>query len=210
VGSGPTVADPTTVADARAVLARYARGAALPPLHESLKVREAAARGLGARTVARPEDLARALARELAEQFPRVRVLRASTAPAEGLAAEYVARARALTRGEALVRAAEPSVVVDASKRGRGGRSTHVAALVARELPAGVAFLAGASDGVDGASRTGGAVVDASLPARVGVEALAAALHAFDTGPLLAAARMALPFAPTGTNLADVHVLARQ
>ena len=39
--------------------------------------------------------------------------------------------------------------------------------------------------------------------------AVAAARAAFDTGPLLASAGMTLPLGPTGTNLADVHVLAR-
>jgi len=51
--------------------------------------------------------------------------------------------------------------------------------------------------------------VDASFLARVSREALARALAAFDTGPLLASAAMALPLRPSGTNLADVHILAR-
>jgi glycerate-2-kinase len=108
-----------------------------------------------------------------------------------------------------VVRAAEPSLAVEAGKRGRGGRSTHLAALVAAELPPGVVFLAAASDGVDGTSDTGGAAVDASLLTRVTRDALARAVAAFDTGPLLASAGMTLPRRPSGTNLADVHVLAR-
>jgi hydroxypyruvate reductase len=209
VGSGPTVADPTTRADARAVLARYAPRLAVPALHESLKPGAAAARGLRVRVVARPEELARAVARELAGEGGAVRVLRASVAPVAALAREYAARARALRAGEAVVRAAEPSLAVDAGKPGRGGRSTHLAALVAADLPPGVAFLAAASDGVDGTSDTGGAVVDASLLARVPREARMRALTAFDTGPLLASAEMTLPLRPSGTNLADVHILAR-
>jgi glycerate-2-kinase len=70
-------------------------------------------------------------------------------------------------------------------------------------------LLAAASDGVDGSSDTGGALVDALLAALVPGPALLRALSRFDTGPLLAAAGMALPLAPSGTNLADVHVLAR-
>jgi hydroxypyruvate reductase len=209
VGSGPTVADPTTRADARAVLARYAPRLAVPALHESLKPGAAAARGLRVRVVARPEELARAVARELAGEGGAVRVLRASVAPVAALAREYAARARGLRAGEAVVRAAEPSLAVDAGKPGRGGRSTHLAALVAADLPPGVAFLAAASDGVDGTSDTGGAVVDASLLARVPREARMRALTAFDTGPLLASAEMTLPLRPSGTNLADVHILAR-
>jgi glycerate 2-kinase len=209
VGSGPTVADPTTRAQARAVLARFAPGLAVPRMHESLKPGSPEARGLWVRVVARPADLARAVARELAPGFERVRVLHASQAPVAVLAREYVSRAQALAPAEVLVRAAEPSLAVDGRRRGRGGRSTHLAALVAAELPPGVAFLAGASDGVDGSSATGGALVDASLLGHVPREALARALAGFDTGPLLASAGMTLPLQPSGTNLADVHVLAR-
>jgi glycerate 2-kinase len=213
VGSGPTVPDPTTRAEARAVLARYAPGLRVPSLHESLKPGAAAARGLRVRVVARPEELARAVAQELgaslATRLDGVRVLRASVAPVATLAREYLALARSLGAGEAAVRIAEPSLAVDAGARGRGGRSTHLAAMVAAGLPPGVAFLAAASDGVDGTSATGGAAVDASLLTQVPPEALARALARFDTGRLLASAGMTLPLRPSGTNFADVHVLAR-
>ncbi len=209
VGSGPTVADPTTRADARAVLAKYVPRLRVPVLHESLKPGAAAAHGLRAVVVARPEELAHAVGRELAARFDGVRVLGASVAPVAALAREYAARARALEAGEAVVRAAEPSLAVDAGRAGRGGRSTHLAVMVAAGLPPGVAFLAAASDGVDGTSAAGGAVVDASLLGRVSREALEGALAGFDTGRLLASAGMTLPLRPSGTNLADVHILAR-
>jgi glycerate-2-kinase len=68
--------------------------------------------------------------------------------------------------------------------------------------------MAAASDGVDGTSGTGGAIVDArSFMARRA--ALDAAIAAFDTGPLHVAAGTALPAGPTGLNFADVHVLVR-
>jgi len=209
IGSGPTVPDPTTAQQAREVLRRFLPRLAAPPLHESLAPTSAAARRLRARFVARPEDLARAMAARLRARGLVVRVLRSSLAPAEALAREYVARARALGPGEALVRSAEPSVRIDIRSPGRGGRSTHLAALLAGALPPGVAFLAGASDGVDGASGTAGAVVDGSLARRASADGVVRALAAFDTAPLLEAAGMALAGAPTGTNLADVHVLAR-
>ena len=209
VGSGPTVADPTTRADARAILATCAPGVRVPVRRESLKPGSAAARGLEVRVVARPEELARAVARELAAGLGEARVLRASTSPVAVLAREYVARARLLAPGEAVVRAAEPSVAVDVGRPGRGGRSTHLACLVAADLPPGVAFLAAASDGVDGTSDTGGAAVDATLLASISRPELARAIAAFDTGPLLTSAAMSLPLRPSGINLADVHVLAR-
>jgi hydroxypyruvate reductase len=209
VGSGPTVPDPTTRAEARRVLSRYAKGVKAPALHESLKPREAAAKRSRARFVARPDDLARELAEELRGKLKHVRVLRPTTEPVESVAREYAERARSLARGEAVVRAAEPSLAVVARRPGRGGRSTHLGAMVAPELGEGVVLLAAASDGVDGASETGGALVDGSLEGRVGRESLERALARFDTGSVLVAAGMALPSGPTGTNLADVHVLAR-
>jgi hydroxypyruvate reductase len=205
VGSGPTVPDPTTRAQARAILARHAPRLAPPPLRRTLAPADRAARRLRVRVVARPEDLASALARELRATFTRVRVLPPSLETAQVLAQRYADLGRSLRPGEALVRAAEPSLRVDVARPGRGGRCTHLAALVAAELARGVAFLAAASDGVDGASGTAGAVVDATLDRRL----LPAALATFDTGPLLEASGMALPLRPTGTNLADVHVLAR-
>lgn len=209
VGSGPTVPDPTTCAEARAVLRRFAPRLVEPSMRESLKPRDPQARRLHARLVARPEQLAEAVAGELRRCFARARVIEPSVAPAEELAREYLARARRLRRGEAIARAAEPSLRVEAARPGRGGRATHLAMLVGRDLPEGVAFLAGASDGVDGSSGTAGAVVDASLRAVASSDAIARALAAFDTGPILSSTGMALPLGLTGHNLADLHILAR-
>jgi glycerate 2-kinase len=212
VGSGPTVADPSTRSQARAVLRRFAPRLALPPLYESLKATTPAARSLRARFVASPDDLARAVARELEDRRDHcsaTRILAPSTASVAELAHEYLARARALRPGEALVRAAEPSLRVQGAGPGRGGRSTHLALLLAPDLPDGVVFLAGASDGVDGASGTAGAAVDATLLAHASRDAIARALACFDSAPLLVSAGMGVAFGPTGNNLADVHVLAR-
>lgn len=202
VGSGPSVVDPSTVAEARALLRRYAPQWADVPLVRTL-ARDPAHR-VRARIVASPEALARALVRELGSET-RARVLAPSQADVAALAADYVARAKRLAPGAAIVRAAEPSVTVR-GRAGRGGRSTHLAALVARELPPGVTFAAIATDGVDGSSGTGGAIVDARLARRADLER---AIAAFDTGPLHVRAGTALPAAPSGHNLADVHVLVR-
>jgi glycerate 2-kinase len=209
VGSGPTLPDPTTCAQARAVLRRFAPRFAGLPLRESLKPTTLVARSLRARMILGPEHLARAVAGELRAQDFSTRTLEPSVAPAADLVREYVARARTLRPGEALVRAAEPALRVDVPRPGHGGRSTHLAVLMGRDLPEGVAFMAGASDGVDGSSGTAGAVVDASLAAYASPDAIARAIARFDTGPLLIAAGMALLIGPTGNNLADVHVLAR-
>jgi len=204
VGSGPTVPDPTTREAALAVLLRFAPAYASLPLAETLKDGDAEAARQRATLLLEPEDLARAAARSLG-----ARLLPPSTASVGELASEYAAIARDLAPGEAVVRVAEPSLHVTAPSPGRGGRSCHLAAVVAPRLPPGVAFLAGASDGVDGSSDTGGAIVDAAFLARVGAVDYAAAIARFDTGTAHLAAGTAIPCGPTGINLCDLHILAR-
>lgn len=214
VGSGPSVPDASTSADARRLLRRFAPPFATVPLVRTLAPSGALGRRLRARVVLSPEDLPRLVGSVLESAGVSVRILPASQAPAEELAAEYAALARrATTRPCAFLRAAEPSVVVTA-KRGRGGRSTHLAALVGRVLAAGTEhaiFAALASDGVDGASGTGGAIVDArfaaKVEARLGAGALDRAIAAFDTGALHQRVKTAVKQRATGQNLADLHVL---
>ena len=195
VASGPSVSDPSTVRAARRILTQHA-----PAFRDLPLVRTGEAPGR-AKIIASPEELARAMVTELAVAGVRARLLRPSQADVVALAASYL-RLR-LAPGEAVVRAAEPSVTV--TRKGKGGRSTHLATLVGRDLPPGYRFLAVASDGVDGSSETAGALVG-TLPHA----AADAALARFATGPFLAARGVALPARPTGHNLADLHVLFRE
>ena len=101
------------------------------------------------------------------------------------------------------------------ARAGKGGRSTHLAALVGQALVGAdvprVRFAALASDGVDGGSGCGGAIIDdrfAKLVAqRLGAMALARAIALFDTGSLHQAIGSAVVARPTGHNLGDLHVL---
>ena len=205
VGSGPSVPDPSTIAEARRILRRHTPAFATLPLtrkkHDGSRI--------SARILASPELLAKTVAGRLRASAV-VRVLPPSQASVDELAAEYVRHAG---RGPAIyVRAAEPSVLVT-GRAGRGGRSTHLAALVAAGLPEtrAVTFAAFASDGVDGLSGTAGAIVDHTTRARarvrLGEDALARAVARFDTGSLLRTLGVALPERATGHNLADIHVL---
>ena len=212
VGSGPSVPDHSTVAGARSLLRRHAPSFADVPLAKTASAPPMAR--ARAKVVASPEELARVVARLLRESFGSldVRVLPPSQASAEALAAEYVAlAARRSSHPRAFVRAAEPSILVP-TRAGRGGRSTHTAALVGRALGAEqVIFGAFASDGVDGASTTRGAVISdgfaAAVTRRLGPHALDRAIAAFDTGTLHQTMGTARASAPTGHNLADLHVL---
>jgi hydroxypyruvate reductase len=209
VGSGPTTPDPTTIADAEAALSRWT-----PALSgrfsfgETLKPDEAPARRQRARVVASPEDFANAVADRLAVEGFTCRTLAPTKADTETLAREYRRLAAALAPGEAWVRAAEPRLAVTHASPGKGGRATHLAALVGRGLPEGCAFLAGASDGVDGSSGLAGAVVDGSF-GELGHARIDDALRAFDTTSLHVEAGTGITFGPTGKNFADVHILAR-
>jgi hydroxypyruvate reductase len=201
VGSGISVLDPTTVADAKRVARRRRLGAL--PFRETCKK---APLGITLRTrvAASPEQFARALARELRREGLRTSVGAPKTGSVASLVVEYEGLAEMLGPEEAIVFSAEPVLAVRA-RPGRGGRSTHLAALLAPRLAPGVVFLAGATDGVDGSSETAGAVVDAAcaLPGRD------RAIARFDTGALHRRAKTALLIGPTGLNFADVHVLAR-
>jgi glycerate 2-kinase len=208
VGSGPAVPDPTTVEDARRVLVRHAPAFRDLALAETLKPSDVEASRASCSIGLEPRSLAEQLARALATAGYLPRLLPSSTADVGLLADEYVTRARSLAPGEALVRSAEPSVKITIPKPGSGGRCTHLAALVARDLAPGVELMAAASDGVDGSSGTGGAIVNARSFSRCRAE-LEVAIAAFDTGTLHRAHGTALPARPTGLNFADVHVLHR-
>jgi glycerate-2-kinase len=75
-------------------------------------------------------------------------------------------------------------------------------------LPPDVAFLAGASDGVDGSSRSAGACVSGDL--RCPSDVRASALARFDDADVHQALGTALSSNPTGINLTDVQILARR
>ncbi len=220
VGSGPTVPDPTTIDDARAVLTRYApEFASAAFLDESLKpttpvtILEAATEvpagvRLRARILVDPGSLAAAVRERL--EFAGLHA--AIEGPDEGAAAAVVerriARAATLAPGEAVVIACEPTLHLPA-QRGRGGRAGWIALAAMRRLPDDVALLCAASDGVDGSSGAGGALVTRSAADGVSSEAVDQALADFDDARIHEALGTHLGGGPTGHNLADVHVLAR-
>lgn len=156
------------------------------------------------RLVAGPTDLLRAALLAAGRTGLPVYRLPYAGAPVQELAEQYAA----LTRPGLHVAVGEPTVRVGRAP-GRGGRSQHLALLVARRIQGrGVCFLAAGSDGIDGTSRAAGAIVDGTTWRRAETSGLspARALRAFDSARVHRSLGTALVTGPTGLNLLDLHV----
>ncbi len=120
---------------------------------------------------------------------------------------------QALGKKVLLVAAAEPTVVLPPHP-GRGGRSQHLALLMATELDQDptreAAFLAAGSDGRDGASDNAGAVVDnrSAASARAMGFDVSDALNLAASAAACEAIGASIPAYDSETNLADLHLLA--
>jgi glycerate-2-kinase len=225
IGSGPTVADPSTFADALAVLDRHGVRAAAPAA--LVRHLEAGTRGQAAETLAPGDPLLARVTTEVIAGNETVVAAAARAATALGYATTVLAplagdaaaagrlvaaRLAALPRDrpQALVAGAEPTVRVVPG--GAGGRAQHLALAAALALAGEPAvLLAAGTDGVDGPTDAAGALVDGSLAERARRAGLdpAAALAATDSHPLLDALGALVRTGPTGTNVADVVVALR-
>ena len=214
IGSGPSVPDPSTLDEARAVLLRFAPAwASRVPLTESLDPR--AAPRFRARVIADPSTFAARLAATLATLSSSAdaalslasRALPADEGDAATIAARRLDQARSLAPGEALVIPCEPTLRLPPD-HGHGGRAGHIAMRLLATLPPDVVCLCGATDGADGSSASAGALVSA-LHRSCDPAEIARALAIFDDAPLHAKLGTRLETGPTGLNFADVHVLAR-
>jgi len=218
LASGPFVADPTTYEEALAAVA----GLDVP---EAVRRHlEAGARGEIPETLKREDprvetallgSVRTAVAAVLAE------VRRAGFQAVEGdLAGEaaeagrdLVARGRSLEAPVALVLGGETTVTLR-GEAGSGGRNQELALAAARELAGGSGelVLALATDGVDGPTRSAGALVDGSTweaVRRAGADP-EAALARHDSRTALARVPGALlETGPTGTNVGDLAVYLR-
>jgi glycerate 2-kinase len=223
IASGPASADPTTFADAMAVLARHLAPRDVPPGIVSHLARGAA--GELADTV-KPGDPLLARVRTVVVGDNRTAVAAAAeAATARGYAVDVVAepvtgdaaeagrtlarRALALPPGGALVAGGETTVRV---RGGSGGRAQHLALAAAVELAGSpVVLLAAGTDGVDGPTDAAGACVDGETMARARAAGAdpAEALAATDSHGLLARTGDLVHTGPTGTNVADVVVTLR-
>lgn len=211
VGSGPAVADPTEPGDACHILTSYLPDrsqAVCSLLRPSLSAQEAAHRGAYARILIEPESLGRAMLSALAAAGFAGTFSRLDNVSAEQLACYLLDTARKLEPAHAHVVTCEPTVTLPADA-GRGGRAGWTALRCLPHLDEGVALLCGASDGMDGSSKTAGACVDGTLRSALPPSDMEHALRTFSDAAIHHRLATHIITGPTGLNLTDVYVLVR-
>lgn len=223
IGSGPTVPDPTTFADALDVLARYE--VAVPhgvrahlqagdagEVDETPKPGDAAFQRTSVHVVASSGDALRGAAREAERLGYAARIVGDDVEGEARTVGEQVGLLIRNTLAErprgpvALLLGGETTVTVRG--RGRGGRNQELALAVAMEIDgtAGVLAASLGTDGTDGPTDAAGAFADGGTVARGESGGLDArdALRRNDTHPFLRAAGDLIVTGPTGTNVNDV------
>ena len=224
IASGPTVPDPTTTAEARAIVAKY--GVALPPAaaalladpaNETPKPGDPIFAHAEFRIVARPRDsldAAIALARGVGYEIVDL------GADVEGEARDVAARQAAMARemaaaGRRVAILSGGELTVTIRGQGRGGPNQEFALALALALDGapGIAALAGDTDGTDGGGGDpddpAGAIVDETTLARAaaaGVDPAARLADNDSTGFFEAVGDLLVP-GPTRTNVNDLRVL---
>jgi len=224
IGSGPTVADPSTLADAQAIVARHrlalpeaVERALADPKNESPKPGNAAfARG-EYRLVARPADaFAAAAAAVEAAGYECVLLGDRLEGEAREVAAAHARKARDLAdagRRAVILSGGELTVTIRGNGRGGPNQEYALALAVALDGAPGIAALAGDTDGTDGgagrADDPAGAYVDPTTPARARERGLdtAAFLAENDSTGFFAQLGDLLTPGPTFTNVNDFRAI---
>lgn len=224
IGSGPTVPDPTTFADARAIIARY--GITPPP---------AAARRLAAaddetpkpadlpdvdyRLIATPLMALRAVA-DAASGLGLTPVILGDALEGEaaqagillsGIARSVAAHGQPVAAPAVLLSGGETTVTLGHGPVGRGGRNTEFLLSLAVALVGAprIWAAAGDTDGIDGADDAAGALVTPNTLARARAKGLdpRAMLAGHDSHTLFGALGDLIVTGPTLTNVNDIRAI---
>jgi hydroxypyruvate reductase len=224
IASGPTVPDTTTLADARAIIAKYdlaiddaVRTALDEAANESVKPDDAAFARARFELIARPReslDAAVSVARDAGYEIVDL------GADLEGEARDVAAgharmalQAKAEGRKLAILSGGELTVTVVGNGRGGPNQEYALALVEAFKDTLEIVALAGDTDGADGgagsASDPAGAIVDARTFAVMRAQALdpVAMLKNNDATGFFAATGDLLQTGPTLTNVNDVRVI---
>jgi glycerate 2-kinase len=224
IGSGPTVPDPTTLEDARAIVARFrldlpaAVSRALDdPGNETPKPGDNVFAGSDYRIVARPADALRAAqGRATAAGYECVVLGDRLQGEAREVAAEHARLARDLgAQGRRVVILSGGELTVTLRGQGRGGPNQEYSLALAIHLDgaAGISALAADSDGTDGGSGRpddpAGAFVDPTTLRRARAAGLDPAAFLADndsTGFFNGIGDLFVP-GPTFTNVTDFRAI---
>jgi hydroxypyruvate reductase len=224
IASGPTVPDPTTLSDARAIIAKYrlviddaVRRALDDPANESCKDGDAAFARARFELIARPRaSLDAAVGLATAAGYEVIDLGADLEGEAREVAADHAAlalQARADGRRVAILSGGELTVTVRGN--GRGGPNQEYALALADLLKAtpGIAALAGDTDGADGgagsAADPAGAIIDQTTFAKMAALGLKPrdVLDNNDATAFFTATGDLLQTGPTLTNVNDVRVI---
>jgi hydroxypyruvate reductase len=230
IASGPTVPDPTTYADALAILDKYRIRGEVPA---SVRARlEAGARGDIAETP-KPGDplFARVVnvivgsniqaleaARLESSRLGLTPMILSSSIEGEtrdvarvhaAIAREMRETGNPLTPPACVISGGETTVTLRGS--GTGGRNQEFALAAAMDIAGleGVVILSGGTDGTDGPTDAAGAIADGETCARAAAQGLnaRASLSANDSYPFFQALGDLLLTGPTNTNVMDVRLV---
>ena len=224
IGSGPTVPDPTTLEDARAIVARFrldlpatVSRALDDPGNETPKPGDKIFAGSDYRIVARPADALRAAqGRAIEAGYECVVLGDRLQGEARDVAAEHARLARDLgAQGRRVVILSGGELTVTLRGHGRGGPNQEYALALAIHLDgaAGISALAADSDGTDGGSGRpddpAGAFVDPTTLRRARAAGLDPAAFLADndsTGFFNGIGDLFVP-GPTFTNVTDFRAI---
>ena len=224
IASGPTVPDPTTLADARAIVAKYGlevgdaiRRALADPANESCKQGDEAFARAHFELIARPRASLDAAVKLASDAGYAIVDLGADLeGEAREVAAEHARLAlKARTDGQRVAIVSGGELTVTVRGTGRGGPNQEYALALAALLKdtSGISALAGDTDGADGgagsASDPAGAVIDNITFAKMkslGLDARAYLDNNDATGFFTATGDL-LQTGPTLTNVNDIRVI---
>jgi hydroxypyruvate reductase len=224
IGSGPTVPDPSTLAEARAIVARYeltlpesVTHALADPINETPKPDHPAFASSSFHLAARPADVFQAVEQEVRRHgYDCLFLSDALQGEARTVAAEHARLARELqAQGRRVAILSGGELTVTIRGRGEGGPNQEYALALALALAGtpGIAALAADTDGTDGGSGRpddpAGAFVDETTLARAAGLGLDPAAFLLDNDSARFFARLedTLVCGPTFTNVNDFRVI---
>jgi glycerate 2-kinase len=214
VGSGPTLADDSTPADAATILDQLDDERCRQIAKALRRQHPTPAKQTGGILLADNTTLVQAAATAARERGWQTHTLpNQIESHVEEAAASLCRELALLPPRTLLVAGGEPTVELRGN--GRGGRCSELAIRFARQAAdaglTNVCALFAGSDGVDGNSGVAGFVLDPGGPGKHGVTAgeLEEALRTSDSAAVAAKIGSAIMIPPTGNNLRDLFLLAR-